>query len=93
MATKMPCHISDGPQLPEDVETYSEPDSDQAYEDFRQRKIDDGECMTCNRPHEDGSPWCAECNAIAKATCTICASAWVDVQNGEDTCPDCAKQL
>jgi hypothetical protein len=37
----MPCHISDGPQTPEDVPGYVEEDEDEAYERFRQQEIDD----------------------------------------------------
>lgn len=38
---KMPCHISDGPQTPEDVPVYEEIDEDMAYEEERQRQIDE----------------------------------------------------
>jgi hypothetical protein len=38
---KMPCHISDGPQLPEDVPGYEPEDEDDAYERYRQQEIDD----------------------------------------------------
>lgn len=41
MESKMPCHISDGPQTPEDVPGHTEIDEDQAYEDDRQREIDE----------------------------------------------------
>ena len=42
LSTTMPCHISDGPQTPEDVPGHVEEDEDAAYERERQRKIDDG---------------------------------------------------
>ena len=38
---KMECHITDGPQTPEDVEQYTEVDEDAAYEEVRQQEIDD----------------------------------------------------
>lgn len=37
----MPCHITDGPQTPEDVPVYVEEDEDEAYERHRQQEIDD----------------------------------------------------
>lgn len=43
---KMPCHISDGPQTPEDADElwgYKEVDEDALYEEWRQWKIDTGE--------------------------------------------------
>lgn len=63
MAGKMNCHISDGPQIPEDVPGYEEPDGDDAYESYRQDKIDSGECMSCHQPHLPDSPYCADCDA------------------------------
>jgi hypothetical protein len=58
---KMPCHISDGPQLPEDVCNFTdEIDPDWAYEMERQRKIDENECWTCHAPAvKDG--YCEVC--------------------------------
>lgn len=41
MAAKMPCHISDGPQTPEDVIGFAERDEDEEYEFRRQEQIDD----------------------------------------------------
>ena len=38
---RMPCHISDGPQTPEDVHNPIEPDEDEIYERHRQAEIDD----------------------------------------------------
>lgn len=38
---KMPCHISDGPQTPEDVIGFQEEDEDEQYEIWRQQQIDD----------------------------------------------------
>jgi uncharacterized OB-fold protein len=61
--SKMPCHISDGPQEPEDLLEHPTEDEDEAYEQFRQQKIDDKECMSCNQPHLPNSPYCAECSA------------------------------
>lgn len=77
--SKMPCHISDGPHEPDDVRDYVEPDEDAAYENFRQQKIDSGECMSCNSPHLpdeiycedciDPTPWCSYCGARDKQQC------------------------
>lgn len=36
-------------------------DEDAAYEEHRQRKVDDGECMACQNPHLPNSPYCEEC--------------------------------
>ena len=41
MNERMPCHISDGPQLPEDVRYSELEDEDAAYERDRQRAIDE----------------------------------------------------
>ena len=30
-----------------------------------------------------------ESKAVREAKCTICKKEWVDVMNGEDTCPTC----
>lgn len=49
-------------------------DEDDAYEKFRQEKIDSGECMSCNRAHEPDSPYCAECA--------------LDVEREHGTCTD-----
>ena len=41
---RMPCHISDGPQTPEDADElwgYKEEDEDAAYERHRQQERDD----------------------------------------------------
>lgn len=38
---RMPCHITDGPETPEDVIGYEEEDEDEAYERARQDAIDD----------------------------------------------------
>ena len=38
--SKMPCGISDGPQIPEDVPEYIETDGDAVYDEQRQLKID-----------------------------------------------------
>jgi hypothetical protein len=77
--SKMPCHISDGPQEPDDGYTQQEIDEDAAYENFRQQKIDDGECMSCNKKHLPGeiyceqcldpTPWCHVCGAMEKTDC------------------------
>lgn len=37
---KMPCHITDGPQEPEDLAYPKEEDEDEAYERVRQEEID-----------------------------------------------------
>ena len=37
---KTPCHITDGPQTPEDIPKPRERDEDQEYERWRQREID-----------------------------------------------------
>ena len=59
---KMPCHISDGPQLPEDVPGYvEEQDPDEAYDRHRQDCIDRGECYRCNERMIDGL--CPICDA------------------------------
>lgn len=29
--------------------------------------------------------------AVRNAVCTICRIVWVDVLNGEDTCPECLR--
>lgn len=47
---KMPCHISDGPQTPEDqaeLHEFREEDPDEAYELERQAALDAGECHRC----------------------------------------------
>lgn len=65
---KMPCHITDGPDYDDWLESDREPeDEDAAYERYRQQKIDDGECMTagCGRPHEPNDTHCSRCNAIS----------------------------
>lgn len=36
----MPCHISDGPQTPEDQVLWADIDEDDAYEQYRQEQID-----------------------------------------------------
>lgn len=45
MTGKMPCHISDGPQTPEDWDDWftacHEEDPDEAYDRLRQERIDD----------------------------------------------------
>lgn len=79
MSGKMPCHISDGPQTPEDVYEPPEIDEDAAYEWYRQHKIDMGECMTCTNKVaddkiycedcEDPTPWCTYCGARDKKDC------------------------
>lgn len=38
---KMPDHITDGPQLPEDVPGYVAVDEDEQYELYKQQRIDD----------------------------------------------------
>jgi len=43
------------------IQPVTQPDEDAAYEEYRQRKIDDGECMTCQKPHLPGSPYCEDC--------------------------------
>lgn len=48
--SKMPCHISDGPQTPEDVHDYFEmDDEDEAYEVWRQEQIDDAAARVAAR--------------------------------------------
>lgn len=54
-------------------------DEDEAYETFRQQKIDDKECMSCQKPHLEGeiycedcidpTPWCHVCGAMTKDRC------------------------
>lgn len=60
---KMPCHITDGPQEPEDMAPPREPDEDQAYETYRQECMDAGECITigCFNQHLPTSAFCGEC--------------------------------
>lgn len=46
MTERMPCHITDGPQTPEDQAEawdawFGEEDEDAAYERYRQQEIDD----------------------------------------------------
>lgn len=66
--SKMPCHITDGPQEPDDIPGYEEPDEDAAYEAHRQRCIDDGLCQFCMTDLVDGR--CPECSAkVRHADC------------------------
>jgi hypothetical protein len=51
---KMPCHISDGPQTPEDVIGFQEEDEDEQYDRQRQDAIDRGECPRCYERTVDG---------------------------------------
>lgn len=80
--SKMPCHISDGPQEPEDVFDFcskQDLDEDAAYETYRQHRIDSGLCMTCDNHHLpdeifcadclDPTPWCHVCGAKEKQDC------------------------
>ena len=41
MNSKMPCHITDGPQLPEDIPVTHEADEDWAYDTWRQKEMDE----------------------------------------------------
>ena len=65
MGPKMPCHISDGPQTPEDQaelnERFAPEDEDEAYERKRQEEIDDA---------YDPTPWCTWCGAKDSDQCT-----------------------
>lgn len=47
---KMPCHITDGPQEPEDLAYPEEEDEDEAYEIVRQQEIDDARDRTDRPP-------------------------------------------
>ena len=60
---RMPCRITDGPQTPEDEISYGqrEIDEDAAYEAYRQYKIDEGECLTCQRKSLPDSIYCEDC--------------------------------
>lgn len=49
MAPKMPCHISDGPQTPDDVHEFEIEDEDEAYERHRQEQIDDAAARSAAR--------------------------------------------
>jgi len=59
--SKMPCHITDGPQTPEDVERPGieiEPD----FDDELQRRLDDGLCCWCGvHPVPDWGEKCHQC--------------------------------
>lgn len=70
MTGKMPCHISDGPQEPDDVSADPEVDEDLAYETYRQEKIDNRECMACHRPHLPNHIFCRECLNLEPGICT-----------------------
>lgn len=77
MAEKMPCHISDGPQEPDDVPEYIYGDPDDAYDEMRQRKLED-------QIAEDHAR-----EQAMNAVCTVCRKNYVNVMEGEDTCLDC----
>ncbi len=64
--TKMPCHITDGPQEPDDIRAPEEPDPDDAYDRYRQDCVDDGECITlgCFNPHLPNQIVCEECQIV-----------------------------
>lgn len=83
---QMPCHISDGPQTPEDVPGYKPEDEDLAYETWRQQHIDDHTCTCCDtKLDEKGN--CPACTA----KCVVCGIEWVDVHAGFDTCEGCTR--
>jgi hypothetical protein len=45
----MPCHISDGPQTPDDIPPYPDTDPDRAYDEERQRILDTtDQCSNCD---------------------------------------------
>lgn len=75
---KMPCHISDGPQTPEDVYERPEVDEDAAYEAHRQDRIDRGECHRCEERTIDG-------------LCPICDADKLNlaIQKTTEPCPYC----
>lgn len=61
---KMPDHITDGPQTPEDVKYETEPDPDEAYDEMLQRRLDDSLCIRCGeRAVPDPGDRCPECIA------------------------------
>ena len=43
------CHISDGPETPEDVQEFELEDEDKAYEQHRQEQIDDAAARVAAR--------------------------------------------
>lgn len=45
----MECHISDGPETPEDVQEFELEDEDKAYEQHRQEQIDDAAARVAAR--------------------------------------------
>lgn len=49
MEYRMPCHITDGPQTPEDVPSDVEENEDDAYERIRQQEIDSHERQPTTR--------------------------------------------
>lgn len=64
VSERMPCHISDGPQTPEDaaeLDAYHEEDPDEAYDRHRQDCLDRGECHRCYERLVDGL--CFTCDA------------------------------
>ncbi len=73
---KMPCHISDGPQTPEDAaELWNRPeeDPDEAYDRQRQEELDTTDpCPYCKGhgadPLSDNVNWlpCGECHGTGR---------------------------
>lgn len=63
MTNKMPCHITDGPQTPEDVHhTPVERDPDEAHEEEMQRRLDNALCRWCGEHYvPDWGEMCHEC--------------------------------
>jgi len=56
---KMPCHISDSPQTPEDDDEqwesiFGQEDEDEAYERYRQQEIDDERMESSTGRERDG---------------------------------------
>jgi len=60
---RMPDHITDGPQTPEDViHDKPERDPDEAYDEERQRRLDEGLCHRCGNHHvRNEEDICGEC--------------------------------
>jgi len=49
MAREMECHISDGPQTPDEIDPFELEDEDEAYERHRQEQIDDAAARAQSR--------------------------------------------
>lgn len=51
------------------------------YDEFRDRKIALGECMTCSNPHMPGTPYCAECYNYDDHVETLRKAALMGLEN------------